>query len=269
MVLQMGYLSSFGPQVLSGQSTGDSALARTMDVEQSLFKIAAPTMHYKQALEDLYWHRAHLVKAFSPTTPVPTSGEDALGRPFSVRQTGTQLSRHSLVHVRIRPGFYSRLLADINVATQAVNAGLWDIDMAQDFLGVQDKGGVRRGRKRDLIEFSPGVLQVEEQVFVKDLMAELGEDAGAEGAGTVPGGPPGGEGAEGAMGALLGAGGAAPGTPGQTSAAPGLQPNVQGVGNTLSALQGAGPRSPAGGVPSAPLTPEQLKAMQLRRATGA
>ena len=239
LLLNMGYLAGFSPAILT-QGHGDSSLARSMDVEQSLFKIASPVRHYKEALEEMYWHRACLAKSFSRTVRVPVNGETAVGKAYTVALTGDALARHADVSVKIRPGLYSRLLADINVATQAVNGGLWSLDDAMDFLGVRDKASAKRAIKRDKVEMHPDVISMEKDVYLKELRTSLEGDGLLDAEAAPPGAGP----------------GMPPGMPGLPPGPTANEPTVQGIGNSLRALAGGN---------SQPNSPAELQAQQLRR----
>ena len=242
LLMNIAYLVGFSPNVYS-EGTGDSALAKVADVEQAMFKIARPVRSYKNALQAQYWHRAHLANAFSPRVAIPASGENSHGTPYSVSVSGVTLYRNCNVHVRLRPGLYSRLLADINVATQALNAKLWGPRRAMDFVGVEDRETEMREIRTHLLDNLPNVIEAEGQLYAKDLMDELTalqQEANPEAQPAAPG-----------IGAPPEELGVEPTT---------LQPAVQGMQNSLNT---AGGDLSAGAVAN-PSTPASLQEFRQR-----
>lgn len=241
LLLNLTQLSSF-PDPILRQGTSDSALGKVTDIEQGMFKLTEPIKYFKRALEQLFWHRAQLAYSFSPDKPIPVYGEDERGKAFVVKLTGKQLVRNPRISVRIKPQLHDQMLADINIATQAVNSKLWSPDMAWDFLDVQDKEATKRSVEQGLIEWSEEVLAVKKQLYIQDLMKELE--------------PEGGMGMEGAGAAAGAGGGFLPPSP-FPAAAEGMQPAVQGAGN---GVQNRGANVPGGGA-----TPINLAAAAARR----
>ena len=234
LLLNLTQLSSFSDPILR-QGDSPSMLGKVTDIEQGMFKLTEPIKYFKRALEQLYWHRAQLAYSFSPDKRIPIYGEDERGKAFIVQMTGKQLVRNPRVSVKIKPQLHDQLLADINIATQAVNSKLWSPDMAWDFLGVQDKEATKQAVERGLIEFSEEVLAVKKQLYIQELMKGLEPIEGADGAGGL-GLPP---------------------SPFGQPPQPSMQPAVQGAGN---GVQNAATGTPAGGA-----TPINLAAAMARR----